>query len=83
MGISIYFEEQHIDSLKEKNGAYIGIFGSIAQSESENICGNVRWGILRRMENGTYSSKMDMFGYRRDKVTKEAYIVPKRPRQYG
>ena len=81
MGISIYFEEQYIDSLKEKNEAYIGIFGSIAQSESENICGNVRWGILKRMGNGTYSSKMYMFGYRRDKVTKEAYIVPKRPRR--
>lgn len=76
MGISIYFEEQHIDSLKEKSEAYIGIFSAIAQSESENISGNVRWGILKRMENGTYSSKMDMFGYRRDKVTKEVYIVP-------
>lgn len=30
---------------------------AIAQSESENISGNVRWGILKRMENGTYFPK--------------------------
>ena len=76
MGIAIYFEEQNINSLKEKNEVIIGLFSSFAQGESEGISENVRWGISKRMENGTYLSKMDMFGYRRDKITKEVYIVP-------
>ncbi len=76
MGVAIYFEEQNINSLKEKNEVIIGLFSSFAQGESEGISENVRWGISKRMENGTYLSKMDMFGYRRDKLTKEVYIVP-------
>ncbi len=76
MGVAIYFEEQNINSLKEKNEVIIGLFSSLAQGESEGISENVRWGISKRMENGTYLSKMDMFGYRRDKITKEVYIVP-------
>ena len=47
----------------------------MAQSESENISANVKWGISKRMENGTYCSNMNMFGYRRDKITKEITIV--------
>ncbi len=75
LGIAIYFEEQHINSLKEDSETYIGIHSIMAQSESENISANVKWGIAKRMENGTFSSNMNMFGYRRNKVTKEVYIV--------
>lgn len=76
MGISIYFEEQNIDSLKEDSETYIGIHSVMAQSESENISANVKWGISKRMENGTYRSNMNMYGYRRDKITDEVKIVP-------
>ena len=69
MGISIYFEEQNIDSLKEDSETYIGIHSVMAQSESENISANVKWGISKRMENGTYRSNMNMYGYRRDKIS--------------
>ena len=48
----------------------------MAQSESENISANVKWGISKRMENGTYRSNMNMYGYRRDKITNEVKIVP-------
>ena len=75
MGIAIYFEEQNINSLKEDSETYIGIYSVMAQSESENISANVKWGISKRMENGTYCSNMNMFGYRRDKTTKEITIV--------
>ena len=75
MGIAIYFEEQNINSLKEDSETYIGIYSVMAQTESENISANVKWGISKRMENGTYCSNMNMFGYRRDKITKEITIV--------
>ncbi len=76
MGISIYFEEQHIDSLKEENESYIGFFSVMAQNESESTSANVRWGISKRMENGSFCSNMNMYGYRWDKVNREARIVP-------
>ncbi len=77
LGISIYFEEENIDSLREESEAYIGIYSIMAQTESENISANVKWGILKRMQNGTYLCHINMLGYRRDKETKEIYIVPK------
>lgn len=76
LGIGIYFEEQNINSLTEDSEVYIGIYGVMAQSESENISANVKWGINKRMQNGTYACRFHLLGYRRDKETKEIYIVP-------
>ena len=76
MGIGIFFEEQNINSLTEESETYIGIYSVIAQSESENISGNVKWGIHKRMQNGTYACRFNLLGYRRDEITKEPYIVP-------
>lgn len=76
MGIGIYFEEQNINSLTEDSEVYIGIYGVMAQSESENISANVKWGINKRMQNGTYACRFNLLGYRRDKQTKEIRIIP-------
>ena len=76
LGIGIYFEEQNINSLTEDSEVYIGIYGVMAQSESENISANVKWGINKRMQNGTYACRFNLLGYRRDKVTREIQIVP-------
>ena len=43
-GVDVYFEEQKLHSTQPGADFYIGIYGSIAQSESENISANVRWG---------------------------------------
>ena len=76
MGIAILFEEQNINSLTEKSETFLGMYSVMAQSESENISANVKWGISKRMQKGTYCCNMNMLGYRRDKLTKEVYIVP-------
>ena len=65
MNIGVYFEEQAIDSLKAENEMLIGLFSVIAQSESENISANVRWGVQQRMKNGTYRSNFTCFGYKK------------------
>ncbi len=65
MGIGVYFEEQAIDSLKAENEMLIGLFSVIAQSESENISANVKWGVQQRMKNGTYMTNFNCFGYRK------------------
>lgn len=75
LGIGIYFEEQNINSLTEDSEVYIGIYGVMAQSESENISANVKWGVNKRMQNGTYNCRFNLLGYRRDKETKGIYIV--------
>ena len=63
MNIGVYFEEQAIDSLKAENEMLIGLFSVIAQSESENISANVRWGVQQRMKNGVYHANFKCFGY--------------------
>lgn len=65
MNIGVYFEERAIDSLKAENEMLIGLFSVIAQSESENISANVRWGVQQRMKNGTYCSNFTCFGYKK------------------
>lgn len=44
MGVDVFFEEQGIHSTQPGAEFYITIYGSIAQSESENISTNVKWG---------------------------------------
>lgn len=44
MNIGIFFEEQNINSLEEESETYLGIYSVMAQSESENISSNVKWG---------------------------------------
>ena len=81
MNIGVFFEEQNVNSLKEDTEMFIGIYSVIAQSESENISGNVRWGIQKRMQNGIYAFRYNLIGYRKgddgepEIVPEEAEIV--------
>ena len=75
IGIGVYFEEQNLDSSKVENETLIGFFSVMAQSESESISGNVKWGIHKRMRNGTYAVQFNMLGYKRGDDG-EPYIVP-------
>ncbi len=82
-GIGVYFEEQAIDSLKAENEMLIGLFSVIAQSESENISANVKWGVQQRMRSGTYMTNFNCYGYRKGDdgipviVEEEALIIKK------
>lgn len=62
--IGIFFEEQNCNTLQEDSEMILGIYSVIAQTESENISANVKWGIQKRMRNGTYHTRMNMLGYR-------------------
>lgn len=52
LDVDVFFEEQGIHSKDTGAEFYITIYGSIAQSESENISANVRWGIQQRAKEG-------------------------------
>lgn len=64
--VDVYFKEQGIHSLQPGAEFYITIYGSIAQSESENISANVRWGKAQSAKEGNVPFHYKRFlGYRR------------------
>ena len=64
LGVSVFFEEQAIDT-NQLNAEMIVTFpGMVAQKESETISGNLRWSIQKRMEQGDYVTPRPPFGYR-------------------
>lgn len=65
-GVDVYFEEQKIHSTQPGAEFYITIYGSIAQSESENISANVRWGKEQSAKQGKVSFQYKNFlGYKK------------------
>lgn len=65
LGVGVYFEEQCLDSLKSESELALGIYSVLAQAESENISANVRWGIQRRMQAGTFKFRYNLVGYKK------------------
>ena len=66
LGVDVFFEEQGIHSIKSDAEFYISIYGTIAQSESENISANVKWGKLQSAKEGkVVFSYKNFLGYRK------------------
>ena len=67
LGVDVYFEEQGIHSTQPGAEFYITIYGSIAQSESENISANVRWGKAQSAREGKAPFQCKYFlGYQKN-----------------
>ena len=76
LNVVVFFEEQGIKSTDTNAELYITIYGSIAQSESENISKNVSWGLQQRAREGKVSFGYSSFlGYRKGD-NGEPEIVP-------
>lgn len=76
IGVDVYFEEQNLHSIDPASEFYISIYGSVAQSESENISANVRWGKAQSAKEGNVSFQYKHFlGYRKG-VDGKPEIVP-------
>ena len=66
IGVDVYFEEQDIHSTQPGAEFYITIYGSIAQSESENISANVKWGKAQSAKEGKVAFHYKRFlGYKK------------------
>lgn len=66
LGVDVFFEEQGIHSTDPGAEFYITIYGSIAQSESENISANVKWGKAQSAKEGNVPFQYKRFlGYRK------------------
>lgn len=76
INVDVYFEEQGIHSIDPASEFYITIYGSIAQSESENISANVKWGKAQSAKQGNVPFQCKHFlGYAKN-AAGEIEIVP-------
>lgn len=67
LGISVQFEEQHIDTKTASSELMTAVMAALAQAESESISRNLTWSIQKKMQEGTYVAPHAPFGYRRVK----------------
>ena len=63
INISVYFEEQDIDSMTEEGELMLTLFASIAQAESESLSENTKWAIRKGFQRGVGNTKRRTFGY--------------------
>ena len=78
LDVSVYFEEQDIDTEKLNMEMIVTFSGLAAQKESEAISGNLRWSFQKRMESGEYNCTFTPYGYERvngEMVIKESEAV--------
>lgn len=73
IGVEIRFEKENINTLSSDGELMISLLASFAQSESETISSNCKWGLRKRMAMGLVQHK-DLFGYIYE--NKEYKIVP-------
>ena len=71
-GVSVYFEEQNIDTEKMSDEMLITMYGNIAQNEAKSISKNLKFMNRKRMADGCYVSRMAPYGYKYEDRT---YIV--------
>lgn len=66
LGIAVIFEEQNINSIYPESEFLIALHAAFAQSESESISANVRWGKRQSIKDGkvTFQYKT-MLGYKK------------------
>lgn len=64
LGISVFFEEHNIDTKLMGSEILTAVLASCAQTESESISKNTRWGVQKRMAQGTYIASSAPYGFR-------------------
>lgn len=52
LGVAVYFETEHINTLESQGEMLIAVLSSQAQEESHSISTNVTWGFKRKFEKG-------------------------------
>lgn len=63
IGVSVYFEEQGIDTEKLNMEMIVTFPGMAAQQESVNISGNLRWSYQKQMQSGNFNCTCPAYGF--------------------
>ena len=66
LGIAVIFEKEHINSLSEKSEQMLTILSSVAQGEAESISTNIKWAVVKRFRDGTFTLSDPAYGYIKD-----------------
>ena len=74
LGISVWFEEENIDSLTQEGELLLTLIASMAQAESESISESIKWAIRKGFENGIGNTKHRTFGY--EWIENRLVVVP-------
>ena len=87
LGVSVYFEEQNIDTAQVSGEVLIAIFAALAQRESEAISKRRRWSYQVQMKKGQFNTCQAPIGYRLDGrelevIPEEAKVVQRIFREY-
>lgn len=89
LGISVYFENENIDTLSPGGEVLITILAAMAEQESRTISTNVKWAYQKKFQNGDITVNYARFlGYTRDDnhefviVPEQAAIVQRIYREY-
>ncbi len=68
-GITVLFEKENIDTAKMSDEIFITMLSGVAQCESKSISKNVKIMNRKRMQDGTYISRMAPYGYNYENKT--------------
>ena len=87
LGVSVYFEEQNIDTTQVSGEVLIAMFAALAQRESEAISRRRRWSYQVQMKKGQFNTCQAPIGYRLDGrklevIPEEARVVQRIFREY-
>jgi site-specific DNA recombinase len=63
LDIYIEFEKKNINTQTMDGELMLSILSSLAESESRSLSQNIKWGIEKRFQNGTYKIGYPPFGY--------------------
>lgn len=66
MGVSVYFEQENIDTAGNGSEVILSIYSALAEMESKNISMNQRWGFRKRAKQGIYNQSRLPYGYKRN-----------------
>lgn len=80
LGIAVIFEKENINTLESDSEILITLLGAFAQSESESISANVRWGKRQAMREGKVSIQYKkLYGFQRG-ADRKPEIIPEQAR---
>lgn len=66
LGVTVAFEKEGFDTETANGEMLLSMICAVAQEESLSISQNMKWGIHKRMQNGTYVNASTPFGYRQE-----------------
>ena len=73
-GITIYFEEENINTLELSGEVMLTVMSAMAQQESENISSHVKLGLQMKQKRGELIGYNGCLGYVYDKETKKISV---------